>query len=298
MRRASLAGMPVDAALRRLMADFRGAGIETPGLDARLLVLHVTGLSHAALVASPGRRLAKDEARRLAACAARRLAGEPVSRIIGRRAFYGRDFLITPDVLDPRPDSETLIEAALAAARLAEFSGRALRIADAGTGSGALIITLLAELPDAIGVGVDISLAALKVARENARRLGVSGRLALAQSDWLAAAGGPFDLILANPPYIAAGEIAGLEREVREHDPPLALDGGADGLDPHRILAGQAAGLLRPGGFVICEAGQGQAEDIVAIFRQAGLAPDDALPVSWRDLGGVERAVALREKRR
>ncbi len=296
MRRASLAGMPVDAALRRLMADFRGAGIETPGLDARLLVLHVTGLSHAALVSSPERPLAKNEAQRLAACAARRLAGEPVSRIIGRRAFFGRDFLITPDVLDPRPDSETLIEAALAVARLEEFCGRALRIADAGTGSGALIITLLAELPAAVGLGVDISFAALKVARENARRLGVSGRLVLAQSQWLAAAGGPFSLMVANPPYVAAGEIAGLAREVREHDPGLALDGGPDGLDPYRILAGQAAGLLRPGGFAIWEAGQGQAQDIVAICQEAGFAPDAALPVLWRDLGGVERAVVLRKK--
>lgn len=283
-------------ALIRLTRRFSAAGMETPALDARVLLLHVTGMSHAALIAHPERVLSPKEAARLEDCAARRVSGEPVSRITGRREFYGREFLITPDVLDPRPDSETLVEAALEAARRLGANGRALRIADLGAGSGAIIVTLLAELPGARGLAVDISRPALDVTLANARVLGVAGRLGLHQGGWLEGVSGPFDMIVSNPPYIASGEIAELAREVREHDPLLALDGGADGLEAYRALAGQAGAALAAGGFLLVEAGAGQAEAVESLFLRAGFAPEGGFGPWFRDLSGVRRVLALRKK--
>jgi len=283
-------------ALRDLTRRFAAAELDTPALDARVLLMHVTGMDHARLIAHPERTLDADEAERLEGFAKRRLAGEPVSRIIGAREFYGRDFLVTPDVLDPRADTETLIDAALEAARRLGAEGSGLRIADAGAGSGAIIVTLLAELPGARGVAIDISRKALEVAGRNAAAHGVAERLETRRSNWFDEVRGPFDLIVSNPPYIASGQIDSLAREVAGYDPRLALDGGADGLGAYRALAEQAGGVLAPGGFVIVEAGFGQAGAIEELFREAGLVEEEGLGPWICDLAGVRRALVLRKK--
>jgi release factor glutamine methyltransferase len=261
----------------------REAGIETAELDARLLLCHAVELSHEAFIARSNEPLAPEAAARLAASLERRTAGEPVSRILGRREFYGRSFLIDRHTLDPRPDTETLIEAALEhAAR-----DRAIRLLDLGTGTGCILITLLSELPLATGIGTDIDQAALALAASNAERLGVADRAAFVAGDWLAPLDDSFDLIVSNPPYIATAEIPSLAPEVRLHDPRLALDGGADGLAAYRHIAGAAARALRPGGSLIVEIGANQADDVCRLFRAAGLSVgEDGLR---RDLGGRPR---------
>jgi release factor glutamine methyltransferase len=280
--------MPPDTA-RQLLAAARklmvAADIDNSALDTRLLLQQATGLSHAELVADPDRTVGAAEAAAFRALMARRLAHEPVSRIRGRRDFYGREFLVTPDVLDPRPDTETLIEAALPL-----IDGPA-RLLDLGAGSGAIVVTLLAERPAASGTAVDISPAALAVTRANAERLGVADRLQLIQGSWFAAVAGRFDLIVSNPPYIPAGEIAGLEAEVRAFDPLLALAGGGDGLDCYRVIAAGAKGRLAPGGAILLEIGAGQAADVTAILAAAGLAP----VAQYRDLGQHVRVLHFAE---
>lgn len=211
---------------------------------------------------------------------ARRRAGEPITRIIGHREFWGRMFRVTPDVLDPRPDTETLIAAALA-------GPEPTRLLDLGTGSGIIAVTLLAEWPDATGVASDMSAAALMVARDNAARHHVAGRLDLRQADWWDGITGTFDLILSNPPYIAAAEMAGLAREVRDHDPHLALTDGADGLSAYRAIAAGLAAHLAPQGRVALEIGLTQGRDVVAILRAAGLRD----PMIWPDFEGRDRVV-------
>lgn len=192
-------------------------------------------------------------------------------------------FEVTPAVLDPRPDTETLIEAALSGLP------QGARILDLGTGSGAIILTLLAERPDTIGVAVDISPAALAVARSNAVKLAVAGRLETDCSNWFYGVSGGFHLIVSNPPYIPADDISGLSPDVRNYDPVLALTGGADGLDAYRAIAGGAAGHLLPGGRVLVEIGAGQAEDVATLFRQTGFTLHD----TYRDLGGHLRCMAF-----
>lgn len=277
--------------LRELAARLKAAGCGTPQLDARVLLQHVTGLGHSDLIALPETLLHAEGLARLEELASRRAAGEPVSRILGEREFFGRTFQITPDVLDPRPDTEILVEAALACLG----GNNQPRILDIGTGSGAIIITLLAELPAAHGVATDLSSAALAVARANAGQLGVAERLCLVESSWAAGVNGPFDLIVSNPPYIAAGEIAGLQREVREHDPGLALSGGADGLDAYLALLPQAIELLGRGGHVVVEFGAGQQGGVTDIARRCGLelwrhAGEGGLV---RDLSGHVRCAVL-----
>jgi release factor glutamine methyltransferase len=215
---------------------------------------------------------------------ARRAAREPVSRILGRREFYGRSFLVTGDVLDPRPDTETLVEAAL---RLMPASAGIL---DLGTGSGAIIVTLLAERAAATGVGLDISEAALAVARANARAHGVLDRLDLRHSDWFDGITGRFDLMVANPPYIPAAEIAGLERDVRDHDPLLALAGGPDGLAAYRRIAAGAGRHLAARALLLLEIGTGQADAVTVILRAAGFEPEGR----FRDLAGHVRCLGFR----
>ncbi len=290
-RKAPVAGMRAGEALRLVAGEFRDAGLATPELDARVLLLEVLRIDHAALIARPERPLTEREAARLAAAAARRLSGEPVSRIIGRREFFGRDFRITPDVLDPRPDTEILVEAALETARRHDPLGSGVLILDAGSGSGAIIVTLLAELPEAGGVALDISRAALATTMGNARTHGVEGRLIPVCGDWLAAfAEGSFDLIVSNPPYIPDGEVEGLGREVADHDPRLALAGGPDGLAAYRALACRAATVLRKGGRLIVEVGIAQAEAVRTIFAEAGLAGGGG-PAVRHDLAGVARVI-------
>jgi len=281
------AAAPTVADARRAWAaSFRASGIDTPELDARLLIGHALSLDHARLAASDRRRLGTDETNAIAALAERRLAHEPVARIIGFKEFWSLQFRVDAATLVPRPETETVVEAALAAIDSGGPRSRDLRILDIGTGSGAILLALLTELPNAFGVGCDVSLPALAVARDNARRLGLN-RAAFVACDMAAAFCGPFDLIVSNPPYIASGEIATLPPEVRLFDPSLALDGGADGLNGYREIAATAPSLLRPGGSLIVELGAGQAEMVAALFAGGGLAPAPPRP----DLSGLPRAL-------
>ncbi len=273
-------------ARRTLATSFRAAGIDTPELDARLLIGHALSLDHARLAASDRRLLGTDETNAIAALAGRRLAHEPVARILGFKEFWSLRFRIDAATLVPRPETETVVEAALAAIDDGGPRARELRILDIGTGSGAILLALLTELPNAFGVGCDLSLPALAVARDNARQFGV-GRAAFAACDVAAAFSGPFDLIVSNPPYIASSEIAALAPEVRLFDPALALDGGADGLDGYRAIAAAAPSLLKPGGSLVVELGLGQAAKVAALFAGGGLAPSPPRP----DLCGVPRAL-------
>jgi release factor glutamine methyltransferase len=254
------------AVLKAVTARLEAAGCATARLDARLLIEAAAGLSHTDLIARPDTAISAEQMERLDQMLARRLAGEPVSRILGEREFYGRAFKLTRDVLDPRPDTETLVDVALPL-----LDGIAHpRILDIGTGSGALIVTLLAELPDATGVATDLSPAALAVARHNAQVNGVAQRLQLVEAAWARGIDGPFDLIVSNPPYIPLDCIAGLDREVRQHDPHLALAGGSDGLDAYRAILPEAGALLKPDGHLVLEFGAGQHDDVVGIARAHG----------------------------
>jgi release factor glutamine methyltransferase len=268
----------------------RQAGIETPELDARLLLCDVAGLTHEAYIARAGDELAPEVAARLGASIARRLKREPVSRITGAREFYGRRFLVDPHALDPRPDTESLIEGALELVERNGWRKRPLELLDLGTGTGCILITLLAELPQATGLGTDISSGALALAAANARRLGVADRTSFIAGDWLEAIAGEFDLILANPPYLAASEIAPLSKEVAEFDPRRALDGGRDGLDAYRRIAARAGQVLAPTGRILVEIGATQAEAVAGILRGAGLRLDEAQGIR-PDLAGRPRSV-------
>ena len=211
-----------------------------------------------------------------------------MSRILGQRAFYGREFIVTPDVLDPRPDTEAVVELAMDLLKARGLLERPLSIADIGTGSGVLMVTLLAELPQAQGVATDLSEAALSVARRNAEIHGVTDRVRFVATSSLEGCHGPFDLVVSNPPYISTEEIGGLERAVRDYDPLLALDGGGDGLDVYRKIARDSASLIRPL-LVVLEVGATQAGQVERLFTDVG-----ARPVGQRkDLGGHIRAVAL-----
>ncbi len=281
----------LSVAVRRLSTAFADAGIETPEIDARFLVQGILNLDAAALFASPD-RVAGDFAEALSAAAARRLTGEPVSRILGQRDFYGRAFKITPDVLDPRPDTETLVNAVLEIAKWKNWHERPIRIADVGTGSGAILVTLLAELPQATGVGTDVSAAALDVARHNAERHGVASRAVFVHTSALKGVGQPIDLVVSNPPYIVSGEIGGLALEVRNHDPRLALDGGADGLEIYREIAKDISSIN--GNIVIVlEVGAGQHAGVSEIFETQCRAVPIGSPELLMDLGGHVRCVAL-----
>ncbi len=220
---------------------------------------------------------------RLARFAARRLRHEPVSRILGRREFWSLSLAVTPDVLDPRPDTEAVVETVLRA--LGARQGNALRVLDLGTGSGALLCALLHACPRGTGVGLDLSFAACLVARGNLRALGLGARGAVVQGSWGAALRGPFDVIVANPPYIPRADLARLGPEVADYDPPLALDGGPDGLDPYRAMVPQLPDLLAPGGVAALEGGWDQGAAIGAMLQSAGLVGVDLC----RDLAGHAR---------
>ncbi len=226
-----------------------------------------SGVSPLSLLSAPEGLLGA-AAEKLEQFATRRAAGEPLSRIVGRREFWGLPLAISPDVLDPRPETETIVDAAIALYR--HRRPEVLRILDLGVGSGALLCALLSEFPNARGVGVDLSAAAARVALGNIEACGFAGRADVRIGDWAADIGGPFDLIVSNPPYISRDEIAGLPREVREHDPRLALDGGSDGLDAYRAILPGAARLLSPGGWLMVEIGAGQADDVLALARGRG----------------------------
>lgn len=296
MNGATAAGMTIAEATRSIGARLAAEGIEDARLDARRMIEVATGLSSERLVMEPRRTLDEAEALRLAAMVERRLAREPVSRIIGRRDFWRRSFEITPDTLDPRPDTETLVELALDLATEEEWRGKPIRILDIGTGSGCILLTLLGELGRATGVGTDISEGALATAGRNAARLGLEARVAWQRADLIDGIEGRFDLVVSNPPYIPSGDIAGLAPEVRGFDPHRALDGGSDGLDFYRRITSGIAGALAPGGWVAVEVGAGQA---AAVGQLVGQVADPAAGSSWRthkDLGGHTRCVAWKPR--
>ena len=268
----------------------RRAGIETPELDARLLLCHAAGLSHETYVAKANATMALEAAARFERALERRLKREPVSRITGTREFYGRKFLVGPETLDPRPDTETLIEAALAIAGANGGRNQPLNLLDLGTGTGCILLTLLAELPRARGIGTDKSEGALALAAANAERLGVRSRAGFIAADWLDGIAGKFDLILSNPPYLDEKERRELPGEVALYDPVLALDGGPDGLDAYRRIAAGAARTLAGVGRLIVEIGIAQSEAVAEIFRAAGLQIEAIRP----DLSGRPRAIVAR----
>jgi len=286
----TLVGGSIDAARRRLTLEFRRRGLDAPELDARIIVGHALGLDHTALAAQSSRMLAADEAGAIAALSARRLKREPVARLLGRKEFWGLPLKVNAETLLPRPETETVVEAALTAVDCDDRRARALRVADLGTGSGALLLALLSELLNAFGVGTDISFAALRCARDNAAALGLSTRASFVACDYGRALRGPVDLLVSNPPYVARADIAGLQAEVRDFDPQRALDGGPDGLDGYRAIASHAAPLLAPDGILVLELGHGQLGPVTSIFAPAGLAP----VASRYDLAGIARALVMR----
>lgn len=271
--------------LRAAAGRLREAGVEHPQREARLILADVLGVSSSEVILREGDEI---DGRRLAdfeLIVRRRATGEPLSRIRGWREFYGRRFLVSPAVLDPRPDTERLVEAAL------ERLPAGGRILDLGTGSGCILISVLGERSDVSGAGVDLSPEALEVARANALDLQVWDRALFVEGGWEAAEPlGRFDVVVSNPPYIPSGDIPGLDRGVREHDPALALDGGPDGLEPYRAICGLAGKLLAPGGWLLMEVGAGQADDVLTIAGAAGLAANGAL----EDLNGIRRVVVIR----
>jgi release factor glutamine methyltransferase len=249
------------------------------------LLQAASGLRHEEIVAEPDLILSADVTARFWSLVERRSAFEPVSRIMGTREFYGRSFRVTPDVLDPRADTETLIGAALALAK----DKRPPRILDLGTGSGAIVVTLLAELLGATAVASDLSVAALQVAKGNAEVLGVANRASFVQANWFDGVDGQFDLIVSNPPYIPLGDIAGLAIDVRDFDPPKALDGGPDGLEAYRRTARGAGGHLAPKGHIILEIGAGQENAVNDLFKGRGFVRESR----HFDLAGHVRCLAF-----
>jgi release factor glutamine methyltransferase len=281
----------IRAAFRELRDRFHRAGIETAALDARLIVQRSVGFSHADFLARADATLTSANAEEIHALAARRVSGEPVSRLFGEREFYGLAFSITPDTLDPRADTETLVEAALEAAATRYGGRKRLTILELGTGTGAVVISILHALRHAEATAVDISPAAIAVARQNAQRHQVAERLKLHTGSWFDGLSGVYDMIVANPPYLSAGDIAALSRDVADHDPLVALDGGGDGLAAYRQIGGRAASFLAPGGLVLLEVGRGQAHAVSAVLSGHGYRPPNDVAGVRRDLQGIERVV-------
>lgn len=270
--------MNIRAALGMATAAFHRAGIEDAGRDARKLVAHAAGIGTDRVLLHMEDDLTDAQDARFRAHVQSRLDRRPVSQIVGARLFYGREFIVTEDVLDPRPETETLVSEAL--------SGAFDRVLDLGTGTGCILLTLLAERPDASGVGADLSAAALAVAGRNAERLGVAPRCSMVRSDWFVAVAGTFDLIVSNPPYVAADEMAALAPEVA-FEPRMALTDGADGLSAYRALIAGARAHLAPGGRLMVEIGWRQARDVAAMMDAAGLTAVRIVP----DLDGRDRVV-------
>lgn len=275
----------LDAALRAATARLAIAGIEAPNREARILLMHAIGTDPAGLLRRRGGRLTADEAARFQSMVTRRQAHEPAATIIGHREFWSLDFLVSADTLIPRPDSETVIEMALDHRRDRPPG----RILDLGTGTGCLLLSALTEFGAAWGLGVDLSPRAAAVAQANAERLGLAARAAIMVGRWTDALGGRFDLILCNPPYIPSGDVPGLMPEVAEFEPHLALDGGADGLDPYRILFRDLPQRLHPGGLALFEFGIGQAEALVALAEAASLTVLEVRP----DMAGLPRVLGV-----
>ena len=283
--------LTVQGALTEATRSLKRAGVEDAGNDVRRLLSAVLGLSSAQLLGSPEARLTVEQANTFARYVARRASREPVSRILGEREFYGRTFKLSPATLDPRPDSETLIDVTLSFVDKAGLRAAPLRILDVGTGSGCLLATLLCELPDATGIGTDISQDALRTASDNAQHLGVAARAAWKIADALENIEGPFDLLVCNPPYIRSEDIAGLEPEVRDFDPRAALDGGDDGLAVYRRMAPRIPALV-PNGWAFFEVGYDRAEAVADLLAMAAGDKNRQLLSLHLDVAGKRRCVA------
>ncbi len=277
--------LTVADALRRGAARLAAAGVDTPALDARLLLAHAAGRDQSTLLRDRG---AVVDGGAYQALLDRRAAREPVARILGRQGFWTLDLEVSADTLVPRPDSETLIEAALAAR---PGRDRVRRVLDLGTGTGCLLLAALSEFPQAWGLGLDRFPATAAVARRNAAAAGLAGRASVVAGDWAAPLAGRFDLVLSNPPYVARPDLARLMPEVALFEPPRALDGGEDGLDAYRALLRALPGLLAPGGLAVFELGAGQAGPVAAMARAEGFGT-----AVRADLGGVDRALLLEKK--
>lgn len=275
------------SAYRAAVAALRGAGVENASLDARLLLAHALGIDAVAVIAAPEREIDAASAAKFDELISRRVTGEPVARILGIKEFWSRTFRLSPQTLVPRPETETVVEAALET--ISERSS-SLRILDLGTGSGILLGALLLELPRATGVAVDLDFDAARMAQENLQALGLGDRAQAICGRWADAISGRFDVIVSNPPYIASDEIGRLDREVREHDPARALDGGADGLDSYRAILGDLPGLLVRGGLAILELGTGQEPAVADLARRAHLRVNGPARC---DLSGQPRALTI-----
>jgi len=276
-------------ALARTRRAFAEAGLDEAALDARLIAADAFGTDATGLVIRADEPLAAEAAARLDALARRRLAGEPVGRILGRREFWGLSFRLSPETLEPRPDTETVVEAALARV---DDRRAPLRLLDLGTGTGCLLIALLHELPGATGIGIDLQEGAARTARANAGANGVGGRADFICGGWADALSARFDLVVSNPPYIRTAVIAELAPEVARHDPGLALDGGRDGLDAYRAILRDLPRLLAPGGHAVLEIGFDQEDDLAKLAEASGF----AVPEVRRDLAGRPRAVTLMQR--
>lgn len=270
-------------AWREARARLTAAGVDSPALDARMLLERAAGVTRMEILTDPYRALTSAQRERLAGLLLRREAREPISHILGQKAFWTLELQVTPDVLTPRPETEFLVQAALDQAP----KDTPLSILDLGVGSGAILLAILAERPQASGVGLDASPAALAVAEANAKALGFAERVRLVEGDWAGAPTGPFDLIVTNPPYIPSGELAGLQPEVALYEPHLALEGGADGLDAYRAIAPLLASRLTPRGYCALEVGAGQAPSVQTLLTQAGLSVKEVR----NDLAGHGRVV-------
>ena len=280
-------GVSVSEALHHVVQSFRTGGVEEAEADARVLVGHALHLDRARLIAQSERILEAREVTVISALATRRLRREPVSRIVGQKEFWSLPISVTPDVLVPRPETETVVEAALDFVIRSGLRLEKLRVLDIGTGSGVLLLALLNELKNAIGTGTDVSSAALDVASANAARCRLDSRCNFVVCNIATGVEGPFDLIVSNPPYIAHNEIETLAPEVRDYDPQVALDGGQDGLDAYRRIAADAKRILAPGGRLFVELGAGQDEPVRALFTKAGLSPG----IPRKDLAGIPRVL-------
>jgi release factor glutamine methyltransferase len=274
---------------RAARARLAAAGIDDAALDARLLVEHFSGTSRTDAIVDPERSIAANAVAAIDQALERRILGEPVHRILGFREFYGLRLALSSETLEPRPDTETLVDALLPFVKAIAARGGNCRIVDLGTGTGAIALALLSAEPRAKATGVDISEDALATAQANANALGFSDRFTATRSDWFGGISGRYHVIASNPPYIASDEIETLQTEVRAFDPLRALDGGSDGLEAYRIIASQSAGHLEPGGVVGVEIGNTQKVDVTRLFEDAGFTALQALC----DLGGNDRVLVF-----
>ncbi len=273
-------------ALREAVFDLQGAHVESASLDARMLLEHATGMSREQLLFHMDDMLSAQHLAQYRELIGRRLARQPMAQIIGRREFFGRDFAVSQATLDPRPDSETLIEAILKRVR---SRSAPFRILDLGTGTGCLLLTLLSEFSNATGVAVDISEEALRIARQNAALLGLESRAQFVSSHWCMQVEGKFDIIISNPPYIPTCDISELAPEVANHEPKLALDGGTDGLNCYRAIVASLPGYLSSHGMAVLELGMGQQAAVENLVHENNL---KTVGVA-HDLQGIARAIVI-----